>query len=184
MRMYRERQFRLLAILWIVLLAGGCNSTRRLYSGAELTRDKVARIRTKFSEKSGRITRRVTIESIGGETVDSESHEWIAVLPGTHRIYVSFYKRIDPPGLNIGVKLNLFGSESDLAEPKHSLTVNSTVDQYLVVNVQAGKSYHIAANDNIRQAQPFLLGKRSLRPATTYPVRSVGSWEPEIAEEP
>lgn len=182
--MQREQGFQLLIILSVVLLmlTGGCNSTQKLYPDAELTRDNVARIRTKFSEKSGGITRRVTVESIDGETVDSKHHKWVAVLPGTHRISVSFYKKIDPPGLNIGMKLDFFGVKRDLIEPEPSMIITSTVDQSLVVDVRAGKSYHIAVSDDIRKAELLLPGQSFYEPLT-YPGRLVGSWVPKIIEE-
>ena len=181
--MYRRQSLkRYTFVFCIALFVGGCGGTQRMYSGESLSRDEVARIRTKFSEKSGHVTRRVTIESVDGEKIDSERHNWVTVPPGRHGIDVSFYKRIDPPGLNIPVKLSIFGVEKDLIEAEPSEIITSTVDESLVANVEAGLSYHIEASDNIREAEPlspsFLAGM-----GLSFSRRLVGSWTPRVVAE-
>jgi hypothetical protein len=181
--MYRDQVFRESGLLLcIALLATGCSTTQRMYSDESLSRKEVARIRTISSGKSGSITRRVTVESVDGKEVDSKKHDWVAVLPGTHNIDVSFYKRIDPSGLNIGLTLNVFGVERDLVTPRSSQIITSTVDQSLVIDVRPGRSYHLVASDDIHETQLVLPGVLDIEPLS-LPGRLVGFWVPEIIEE-
>ena len=139
-----------LVSLCALLLLCGCASVQNL-APPDFPEKQLVKVRVVTEEESGRIKKRITVETLDGKAVDA-SKTYVAFAPGQHVIEMGFYKIVAPATPQVRVTLNVMGQETVLHEPDPSDTYTSTVPLKTLIDLAGGKSYCVKSTDNVGEA--------------------------------